>query len=90
MGFAGGEVGVGGRSVGISVGGMGVAEGITIKVVGTKLGVEVTGMGFPSELHPARDGRNNSIRIGNRDFDFNLSSCDQDRSFLNAALEISV
>jgi hypothetical protein len=75
----GGEVGEGGRGVGVSVGGMGVAEGITIKVGGTIEGVEVAGMGVTTELHPARERRKNVIRMGNRDFDFILCSSDQEQ-----------
>jgi hypothetical protein len=41
MGFAGGNVAVGGSGVGVSVGGSGVADGSTVKVGGMVVDVEV-------------------------------------------------
>jgi hypothetical protein len=76
MGFTGGEVEVGGRGVGISVGGMRVTEGITFKVGGISVRVEVADTGVTGELHPTRDRRKKIIRMANRDFDFILYSSD--------------
>ena len=69
--------------MGISVGGMGVNEGITITVGGTSVSVDVADTGVFDELHPTRDRRKKNIRMANRDFSFILYSSNQERVALN-------
>ena len=80
MGLTGGDVGVGGNGVGVSVGGKGVAEGGIVCVGGTMVGVEVGGITVAGVLQPTRVMRVRDIRMGKMDFLIILSSSDQQQA----------
>ncbi len=82
MGFAGGNVGVGGKGVGVSVGGNGVSDGSAVIVGGMEVGVEVVRMRVSGALHPGRITRKNIMKMGKKDFTFTLTSGDQEQVVL--------
>ncbi len=75
MAFTGGVVlvGVGGTAVGVSVGGIGVADGTVVAVGGTDVGMLVTMIGVPDVAHPARINML-AIIIANTDNFLNISA----------------
>jgi hypothetical protein len=76
MAFTDGAAGEGGNGVDVSVGGTGVAEGGTVCVGGTVVGVEVAGTTVAGVLQLARVMRIRVIRMGKMDFLIILISCD--------------
>jgi len=79
MGFIGVIVGVGGIDVGVSVGGMGVADGSTVSVGGMGVSVVVAGRLAEGELQLIRDMRIISPGMGKMDFNFTITSCYQEQ-----------